>query len=64
VFVAAVILGCVVLLCCTPLSGKHAGTVKECVSMTVSPHAVRSLNRVKKCGKGTSGKSAPHMCSG
>ena len=72
VFVAAVVLGCAVLLCCTALFGKHAGThagthvgtVKECISMTVSSHAVRSLNRVKKCGKGTSGKSAPHMCSG
>jgi hypothetical protein len=73
VFVAAVVLGCAVLLCCTPLSGKHAGThagthvgtVKECLSMMVaSPHAIRSLKSVKKGGKVTSGKSATHMCSG
>ena len=68
VFVA-VVLGCAVLLCCNPLfskhAGTHAGTVKECVSMVASPHAVRSLKCIKKGdGESTSGKSAPHMCSG
>jgi hypothetical protein len=74
VFVA-VVLGCAALLCCTSLFGKHAGThagtlagmhagtVKECVSMVASPHAVRSLKGVKKGGE-SSGESAPHICSG
>ena len=66
VFVA-VVLGCAVLLGCNPLfsthAGTHAGTVKECVSMVASPHAVRSLKSIKKGGE-SSGKSAPHMCSG
>jgi hypothetical protein len=73
VFVAAVVLGCAVLLCCTALfrkhagthAGTHVGTVKECISimMVASPHAVRSLKSVKKGGE-SSGKSGPHLCSG
>jgi len=62
-FVAAVVLlGCAVLLCCTALFGKHAGTMKECVSMMASPHAVKiapplPLPRTPGAGKEESGTS-------